>query len=136
MKLLLLSIVAVLLMPANQARAQALLRTGDVFDLRLSGMPQEYANEFSFQYTVDDAGEASIPQLRAPIKAAGLSSTQLARGIEKRLVAQKIFTQPTALITTMVTSRFVTVGGGVRSPGAVPWSQDITISAVIKRAGG
>ena len=33
------------------AQAVATLRAGDIFDMRLGGMPVEYAQEFSLQYT-------------------------------------------------------------------------------------
>lgn len=117
------------------SHAQAVLRNGDVFSLRLSGMPVEYANEFALEYTVGDDGEVSIP-LIGPIRATGQSTTQLSRAIEKKLTADKIFTSPTVVINLQPQSRFVTVGGGVRAPQAVPWSPDLMLSSAIKRAGG
>ncbi|HEV7403744.1 MAG TPA: polysaccharide biosynthesis/export family protein [Chthoniobacteraceae bacterium] len=130
--LLLLALGA--LLPCR-SQAQAVMRTGDVFDLRLSGMPVEYAAEFATQYTVGDSGEVRIPFI-GELKAAGTSSTTLARAIERKLVAEKIFTSPTAVITLNPASRFVTVGGAVRSPQAVPWTNDLTLSNAIIRAGG
>ena len=120
---------------APAAFAQAPLRSGDSFEMQLSGMPAEYAMDFRGQYTIGDDGTVSIP-LIGPVRAIGLTSSQLARSIEKKLVAEQIFTQPTVMLALPVQSRFVTVGGAVRAPQAVPWSTDMTLSAAIKRAGG
>src|SRR3954447_1808060 len=136
MRILLFSLLAALVLPAANASAQAVLRNGDIFELRLSGMPSEYALEYSLQYTVGDNGEVSLAQLNAPIKAAGLSTTQLERTIEKRLVNEKIFTNPTAVVMLQPSSRFVTVGGAVRAPSSVAWAPDMTLSVALKRAGG
>ncbi|MHA3772758.1 polysaccharide biosynthesis/export family protein [Verrucomicrobiota bacterium sgz303538] len=120
---------------ASSGFAQAPLRPNDTFELQLSGMPAEYAQDFRGQYTVGDDGTVSIP-LIGPVKAAGLSSSQLQRAIEKKLVSEKIFTSPTVLLVLPMQSRFVTVGGGVRQPQTVWWSADLTLSSAIKRAGG
>src|SRR5687768_2515217 len=130
---LLLITVFALLAPAGYS--QAVMRKGDVFDLRLSGMPAETATEWMMQYTVDDNGRVKIPYI-GEIQVGGASTGDAARAIERRLVAEKIFTQPTAVILLQTQSRFVTVGGEVRAPGVVPWSPDLSLSAVIKRVGG
>jgi protein involved in polysaccharide export with SLBB domain len=119
----------------GRSQAQALMRQGDIFDLRLSGMPIEYATDFASQYTVGDSGEVRIPFI-GEMKAAGTSPTQLARAIERKLVADKIFTSPTAVITLQAASRLVTVGGAVRSPQAIQWTKDLTLSNALIRAGG
>ena len=103
------------LAPRLYAQAVATLRPGDVFEMRLSGMPQEYASEFSLQYTVGQDGTINVP-LIGEIKAVGLTSTQLERNIQTRLVADKIFTQPTVIIGIASVARYVSVSGGVRSP--------------------
>lgn len=118
-----------------RSHAQALMRNGEVFELRLSGMPSEYANEFPPQYTIGDSGEVRIPFI-GEMKAAGTSPTQLARAIERKLMADKIFTSPTAVITLRPESRLVSIGGAVRSPQALQWTNDLTLSNAIIRAGG
>jgi polysaccharide export outer membrane protein len=113
--------------------AQAVIRKGDVFEIRLSGIPVEYAQEFAFAYTVGDDGEVRIP-LIGQMRAAGISFTQLSRNIERKLVSDKIFTNPTCIFLNSG-SRFVTVGGAVRAPQAVPWNSDTTLTNAITRAG-
>lgn len=120
---------------APAAFAQAPLRAGDAFELQLSGMPAEFALDFRGQYTIGDDGTVSIP-LIGPVRAVGLTSSQLARAIEKKLVDEQIFTHPTVLLALPIQSRFVTVGGAVRAPQAVAWTADMTLSTAIKRAGG
>jgi protein involved in polysaccharide export with SLBB domain len=134
MRYLLLAILSLALLLPRHSHAQAVLRNGDIFELTLSGMPVEYAQEFHLSLTVGDDGEVRIP-LIGGIKASGTSTTQVARAIERKLVAEKIFTNPTAVINLQPQSRFVTVGGAVRAPQAVPWNNDMTLSNAITRAG-
>jgi polysaccharide biosynthesis/export protein VpsN len=117
------------------SHAQAPLRMNDSFEMRLSGMPAEFANDFYGQYTVSDDGNVNVP-LIGGIRAVGLTPPQFARSVERKLVEQKIFTNPTVQVNLQVQSRFVTVGGAVRAPQAVPWSADLTLSSAIKRGGG
>ena len=134
MRLLLLAFLSLALLLPSQSRAQAVIRNGDVFELRLSGMPVDYAAEFALAYTVGDDGNVRIP-LIGELKATGISTTQLAKNIESKLKSDKIFTNPTAVISLQPQSRFVTVGGAVRAPQAVPWNNDMTLTNAITRAG-
>jgi protein involved in polysaccharide export with SLBB domain len=114
---------------------QAVLRPGDVFEVRLSGMPAEFAQEFFLNYTVSDDGTVDIPYI-GQLRAGGETVTQFSRAMERKLIDEKIFTNPTVVLSLQPSSRFITIGGGVRSPGAIPWSQDLTLSSALKRAGG
>lgn len=113
----------------------ATFRPGDTFQLQLSGMPLEYSQEFALQLTIGDDGTISLPHIGV-VRAAGQSSQQLARAIEQKLVSEKIFTGPVAVINVQPQSRFVTIGGAVRAPQALPWSPDMTLSNALKRVGG
>ena len=123
-----------LLAPRLQAQI-ATLRPSDVLEMRLSGMPQEYASEFTLQYTVGQDGTINVP-LIGEIKAVGLTSTQLERAIQSRLVAEKIFTQPTVIINIAPVARYVSVSGGVRSPQRLQWTPDLTLSSAIGNCQG
>ena len=57
---LVLAIVAIIA-PRLTAQTFATLRAGDVFDMRLSGMPVEFAQEFTLQYTVGQDGTVNVP---------------------------------------------------------------------------
>lgn len=103
-------------------------------DMRLSGMPQEYAVEFAQQYTVGQDGSVNIP-LVGEMRASGLTSSQLERSIQTKLVAEKIFTQPTVIINVIQGARFVSVSGGVRAPQRLQWTGDMTLTSAIGNAG-
>lgn len=124
-----------LLSPAAFGDTVAVIRGGDMFDMRLSGMPQEYAQEFSLQFTVGADGTVNVP-LIGEIKAAGLTATQLERTMQNRFMAEKIFTNPTVIINIAQVARYVSVSGGVRAPQRLSWSNDLTLSSAIGNCGG
>lgn len=95
----------------------ATFRSGDTFELRLSGMPKEDARPFAQPFTIGADGFLSIP-LVGQIHAAGLTQSQLERAIERKLIEEEIFRFPTA---TIYAGARVTVGGRVRSPIRLPW---------------
>ena len=113
----------------------ARLRVGDAFDLRLGGAPAQFTQEFSGPYTVAQDGSVNVPYI-GEIKAAGLTSTQLERAIQTRLVGGKIFTTPTVIISLSQVARFVSVTGGVRAPSRVQWTPALTLTTAISGAGG
>lgn len=128
--LLLLALALLALASHGQA-----IRPGEVFEMRLSGMPPELAQEMAQQYTVADDGTVKLPYIGA-IRAGGVTPAQFSTAVEQKLMAGKIFTSPTVLINLQVSSRMVTVGGLVRNPQTLQWSSDLTLSAAINRAGG
>ncbi len=134
-RILCLAFILALLTPRLFSQAIATLRTGDVFDMRLSGMPAEFAQEFALQYTVGQDGTVNVP-LVGEIKAAGLTGTQLERTIQNRLMGEKIFKQPTVIINIAPVARIVSVSGGVRQPQRLQWSPDLTLTSAIGNAGG
>ncbi len=134
-RLLCLTVLLALLTPRLSAQTIATLRTGDVFDMRLSGMPAEYAQEFALQYTVGQDGTINVP-LVGEVRAVGLTSTQLERTIQNRLMGEKIFKQPTVIINVAAVQRFVSVSGGVRQPQRLQWSPDLTLTSAVGNAGG
>lgn len=113
----------------------AVLRVGDTFELRMTGMPQEDAAMYALVFTIGGDGMVNIP-LGGQIRAAGLTQSLLEKAIEKRLVDEKIFTNPTATINMAAAARFVTVGGNVRAPNRQPWSPDLTLLVAVAAAGG
>jgi polysaccharide export outer membrane protein len=126
---------AVAVVSHGLAQTIATLRPGDIFETRLSGMPTEFAAEFALQYTVGQDGTINVP-LIGEVKAAGLTSTQLERAIQAKLVSEKIFTRPTVVINIAPVARYVSVSGGVRAPQRLQWSPDLTLASSIGNAGG
>jgi polysaccharide export outer membrane protein len=129
--LLLLAAVAT----RGSAQTVAVLRTGDIFEMRLSGMPAEYAADFAAQYTVSQDGTVNVP-LIGEMKAAGMTASQVERSIQSKLVAEKIFTRPTVLINIAQATRYVSISGGVKAPQRLSWSSDLTLSSGIGNCSG
>jgi polysaccharide export outer membrane protein len=136
MKRILIFLLFLLACLLPQAHADNVFRNGDVFEMRLSGPPEEFTREFSVVLTVDE-GSVNLP-LIGRIPAVGLSSSQLASVIETRLKQAKIFTIANVNITVNTTQnqRTLIVGGAVRVPGRQPWVADLTLTGAIGAAGG
>ena len=120
---------------ASRSFGQAVLRAGDSFELRLSGVPLEEVQQFSAPYTVDDSGMVNLPYIGA-MRAGGMLANQLQVAIENKLKADGIYTHPTITIQTAAGQRFVNVGGSVRSPGRIAYTPDLTLMSTINAAGG
>ena len=117
------------------ARAQATLRVGDPLDLKISGVPAEEQAQVNNTYTVDASGTINLPYINK-VKADGLTPAQLSGAIEGAYRANKIYSNPTITIVMAPTARFVNVGGAVRSPSRVPFTEDMTLLTAINAAGG
>ena len=114
---------------------QAVLRVGDPIELRIGGVPNEEQQQVNNIYTVDANGSVNLPYINK-LKAEGLTPAQLARSIEEAYRANKVYTNPNITILMQPTSRFVNVGGAVRLPMRVPFTEDLTLLASINAAGG
>lgn len=127
-------IIAALAADAS-AQGMATLRPGDVFEMRLGGMSAEFAQEFNTQYTIGQEGRVNFPHI-GEMQAVGLTPLQLQTSIQKKLVADQIFTNPAVNINVVQSLRTVTVGGSVRQPGRQQWAPDLTLNSAIQGAGG
>lgn len=117
------------------ASGQATLRVGDPIELKIGGVPQEEQLQVNNTYTVDANGSVNLPYINK-VRAEGLTPAQLARSIEESYRATKIYTNPNITILMQPAARFVNVGGAVRSPMRVPFTEDMTLLASINAAGG
>jgi protein involved in polysaccharide export with SLBB domain len=126
---------AILFAFAAAAFAQATLRVGDPIELKIGGVPNEEQQQVNNVYTVDTEGDISLPYINK-LKAAGRTPTDLARSIEETYRAGKIYTNPNITIVMQPQSRFVNVGGAVRAPNRIPFTEDMTLLACINAAGG
>jgi polysaccharide export outer membrane protein len=70
------------------------------------------------------------------VKAAGLAPSALAREVENAYRANKIYTNPNVTIIMQPAARFVNVGGAVRLPSRVNFTEDMTLLTAINAAGG
>jgi protein involved in polysaccharide export with SLBB domain len=114
---------------------QAVLRVGDPIELKIGGVPVEEQQQVNNTYTVDTSGVVNLPYINK-VHAEGLTPAQLAQAIEGSYRSNKIFTNPTVTILMQPTARFVNVGGAVRAPNRIPFTEDITLLSAINAAGG
>src|ERR1700730_6720974 len=124
-----------LLVSVTIVSGQATLRVGDPIEIKVGGVPIEEQTQLNNTYTIDATGSISLPYINK-VRAEGLTPAQLARSIEESYRANKIFTNPNITILMQPTSRFVTVGGSVRQPSRVPFTEDMTLLTAINAAGG
>jgi len=117
------------------AFAQATLRVGDPVELRISGVPQDEQAQVNNVYVVDVNGMINLPFINK-VRAKGRTPTELAAAVEQTYRADKIYTNPTITTVVQPSARFVNVGGAVRAPTRVPFTEDMTLLTAINAAGG
>jgi polysaccharide biosynthesis/export protein VpsN len=120
---------------ANIALADATLRPGDQIGLKLGGVPATDISSVSGTYTIDGSGAVNLPYV-GRVKIAGLTPGAAQFTIESALKTAEIYTHPTIIITMESQSRYVNVGGEVKEPKRVPFTDDLTVLASINAAGG
>jgi protein involved in polysaccharide export with SLBB domain len=127
--------VITFLAAASTLFAQATLRAGDPIEIKIGGVPVEEQQQVNKTYTVDNSGSVNLPYINK-VHAQGLTPAQLAQNIEASYRTNKVFTNPTITILMQPTARFVNIGGSVRAPNRVPFTEDITLLSAINAAGG
>ena len=130
---LLVTLLSATLAPA--VLAGAVLRAGDPVEMRISGVPADEQTQVNNIYTVDSNGMVNMPYINK-VRAEGLTPAQLASAIENGYKSAGIFTNPTITIVMQPQARFVNVGGAVRAPNRIPFTEDMTLLAAISAAGG
>ena len=130
-----LLVVLLLAAVAPAALADAVLRAGDPVEMRISGVPADEQTQVNNVYTVDANGMVNMPYINK-VRAEGLTPAQLAGAIENGYKAARIFTNPTITIMMQPQARFVNIGGAVRAPTRVPFTEDMTLLTAISAAGG
>ncbi len=130
---LLAVLVLAILVPAGFA--DAVLRAGDPVEMKISGVPAEEQTQVNNVYTVDANGMVNMPYINK-VRAEGLTPAQLASAIENGYKSAGIYTNPTITIVMQPQTRFVNIGGAVRAPNRIPFTEDMTLLAAISAAGG
>ncbi len=120
---------------APAAFADAVLRAGDSVDIRISGVPADEQTQVNNVYTVDANGMVNLPFINK-VRAESLTPAQLASAIENGYKSARIYSNPTITIVMQSQTRFVNVGGAVRAPARIPFTEDMTLLTAISAAGG
>jgi len=120
---------------ASVALADAPLRPGDQIEMKLGGVPSTEISAVSGIYTIDDEGSINLPYV-GRVNIAGLVPGAAESTIENVYKTREMYTNPNVVITMQAQSRFVNVGGRVKTPQRVPFTPDLTILSSINAAGG
>ena len=121
---------------AATAFADAALRAGDTFDLRIGGVPADEMGVITGNYTIDGDGFMNISYL-SKLRVGGMTASQIQSLVERSYVDRGIFTHPTVVITVNPGARFVNVGGsGMKGESRVPYTPDMTLLTAITAGGG
>ena len=117
----LLACTLLLVWAAPNARAQVTLRNGDVLEIKISGIPPSEITAVSGEYTIDGEGFLNMPYI-GRVKVAGLSAGMAQGALESVYRNRDIYTNPTIIISQQLQSRFVNVGGEVKTPQRIPYT--------------
>jgi polysaccharide export outer membrane protein len=117
----------------SDEEASGRLRTGDELNIRVdAGAATALSGNTPSDVIIDDQGNIELP-LVGQIKAAGLTTSELAEHIQSNYVP-RFYVRCTASV--LVAQRFFYVGGEVKSPGRFLWSEDTTLMKAINTAAG
>ena len=133
-KAALLIVLAVFGVSSAFGGGDAVIRSGDTFDLRIGGIPNTDAATVNGSYTIDSDGNLNLPYL-GKIAVANMSPSQVQSSAERAYINQGIYTHPTITITLAPSARFVNVGGQVKAPQRVSYTADMTVLSAITSAG-
>ncbi|MEM9479203.1 MAG: polysaccharide biosynthesis/export family protein [Verrucomicrobiota bacterium] len=119
-------------------QGEPVLKAGETFNLRISGVPPEDAAALNGPYTISNSGMIRL-HLLDPVSAQGLTPSQLSSKIEQTYKTAEIYTKPT--VNVIVSGggpgeRYVTVMGEVAAQGPVPYNPNLTLLAAVAQARG
>lgn len=118
-------------MPGSSQSAMAdVLRIGDTLSIQLTGVPLE--EQQRFEQSVNDRGEIAMP-LIGNFVAAGKTISALTATIINTYRERKIFNNPSVLIVAL--QRYINVGGEVRAPQRIIYTNDLTALKAISSCG-
>lgn len=125
---------SLLALACTTARADAPLRVGDTFELRIGGVPPDDMASINSLYTIDGGGGLNLPHI-GKLKVDGMTSSEVQSVVERMYREGGIFTHPSVTLVIQAQARFVNVGGSVKAPQRVPYTPDMTLMSAINAAG-
>ncbi len=109
-----------------------LLGPGDVLTITVADSP-----ELSGKYRVSENGQLNLASISTPIRAGGLTATEVAKRIAEALKAADLLRDPVVnVFLEEYHSRNVTVLGAVAKPSVYPLDRPTTVLEVLSLAGG
>lgn len=129
----------ILLLATLLQGANAQLKTNMKIGIRIKGVPVSEQALIDENYQIDGKGNIRMWEI-GTIRAAGLTTTQLAQKIEQAYKAAQIYTNPSIQIQSddveINANPVLTVSGTVNRPGPVEITQGMTLAQAIAAAGG
>ena len=108
------------------------ISVGDLLGVDVVDVP-----EFTRSYRVGTDGSISMPMVKEPIPAAGLTLRQLSQAIADHLVTNHLLKDPDVWVDIKGSpAQSVTISGAVRNPSLVPVFGKTTVLDLISQAGG
>jgi protein involved in polysaccharide export with SLBB domain len=116
------------------------IEPGKAFRITIKGVPAEEKAKIDADYPVNERGEINLPFV-GQINAAGKTTEQLARDIEKAYIDAQIYMEPTIGVLNGVTGcpdgdPVIHIGGQVGKPGPIALAEGMTLWNAIQAAGG
>lgn len=114
------------------------LAGGDVISIDIKGVPADERAQVGGQYVVSDEGNIQL-YLIGETLAMGQKPSALATRIERAYMEQGFYTKPTIVVNTVAketADEAVTIIGGVRRTGNVPYRDGLTLIDVVSASGG
>lgn len=115
-------------------KAEAVIRIGDTFELRIGGVPIDDQQSITSTYTVDGGGGLNLPYI-GKLKVDGMTSSEIQNTVERMYREGGIFSHPSVTLVIQPQARFVNVGGHVKAPQRVAYTPDMTLLSAINAAG-
>lgn len=108
--------------------------------ITIMGVPPGENSRIDNTYPVDASGNIRMWEV-GTIRAAGLTSTALAKKIEQAYKTAQIYTSPTIIIQKIGDAdeelqQIITISGSVQRPGPIQYSSGMTLAQAIAAAGG
>lgn len=117
---------------------EVILRPGETFMLRISGVPADESAMVSGRYSIANDGTIRLQYIN-PVNANDLTPSQLSRKIELAYTSAEIYTKPTVNIDTTeskVRDQYVTIMGEVNATRPIPHNPNLRLLSAIAQAGG
>jgi protein involved in polysaccharide export with SLBB domain len=107
------------------------LGPGDVFTLDMVG-----EKELPREFQVASDGTVDLPYVHR-LRVQGLEPQEVAAAVREQLIAQKILTNPSIIVSVReYNSKRITVLGQVQRPGSFPLTPGMTLVQAVSNAGG
>ena len=118
----------------------AQIQKNSKLQIAVMGVPPEEQSRINNVYPVDSNGNIRMWEV-GTIRAAGLTSTNLAKKIEAAYKSAQIYTSPAIIIQQIGNVeeemlQQVTVTGSINRPGQIPYSKGMTLAQALAAAGG